>query len=109
MIHIKDASVLGDMLLVPYQQELVEIMKDIATLDSNLVITSPYRPGDPKTHGTNPGRSFDLRITPMSELICDTINGEWEYDKERPSMKCASIHGKAPHIHLKVHANTRRR
>ena len=86
-----------------------EIMQDIATLDGNLVITSPYRPGDPETHGTNPGRSFDLRFTSMSELICETINAEWEYDHARPTMRCASIHGKYPHIHLKVHPNTQRR
>jgi len=109
MIHIKDTAVMGNMLLVPYQIELIEIMQDIATLDGNMVITSPYRPGDPGTHGTNPGRSFDLRFTAKSELICETINTEWEYDHERPSMKCASIHGKNPHIHLKVHPNTKRR
>jgi hypothetical protein len=48
------------------------------------------------------------RITAMSELICETINAEWEYDHTRPTMKCASIHGKNPHIHLKVHPNTKR-
>ena len=115
MIHVKDSDVLAGLLRVPYQNELIEIMSDIVGVCIDIegmdwpVITSPYREGDPGTHGTIPCRSLDLRKTKWSELICESINEEWEYDSKRPAMKCASIHGKILHIHLKVHASTRRR
>lgn len=115
MIHIKDAEIAAAMLRVPFQNEVIEVLSDIDDMGNaieglpGVVITSAYRDGDPGTHGTIPCRSLDLRKTKWSELICDSINEEWEYDYKRPTLKCASIHGEHPHIHLKVHANTKRR
>ena len=73
--------------------------------------TSTYRIGDPGVHGTLPVRGIDLRCRnrKIGEAIAKLINSYWEYDKKRPEKQCALYHGKAPHLHLQVHPNTRRR
>jgi hypothetical protein len=76
-------------------------------------ITSMYRIGDCGVHGTIPLRGIDLRCRDKEngEYVASVINEAWVYDPERPKYKCCVLHGKgaALHLHLQVHANTRRR
>jgi hypothetical protein len=61
-----------------------------------------------------PWRAVDLvgdLFQPQYEALADAINGEWEYDPERPTMGAAlgRPHGTGSHLHLQVHPHTRKR
>jgi hypothetical protein len=75
-----------------------------------LVLTSTYRPGDPRCHGTNPLRAVDLRqhSRAVGVAAADYINYHWDYDARRPRLKCALYHdvGNGPHLHIQVHPST---
>jgi len=75
-------------------------------------ITSIYRINDPGVHGKLPVRGTDIRIRnkEIGEIITDYINKNWQYDINRPNLKCAVIHGEGYnlHIHLQVHTNTKK-
>jgi len=72
--------------------------------------TSSYRPGDKGVHGTSPVRGYDLRMRnlPIGNAITHFINYNWQYDQDRPNLKCAVLHGEGAnmHLHLQVHSNT---
>jgi hypothetical protein len=62
-------------------------------------------------HQTTPIRGIDLRLHNSSRKLADYINSNWQYDHERPKLKCALIHdsGYGLHVHLQVHPNTKRK
>lgn len=98
---------------VPWHDNLVDLVEWISSIigdkDKLPTLTCTYRPGDKKTHGTNPLRSIDLRSRGYNyQLLVDTINRHWQYDKTRPKIKVAIFHdvGRGPHVHLQVHDNT---
>jgi hypothetical protein len=41
-------------------------------------------------------------------MAADEVNAAWQYDPQRPEMKCCLYHdvGKGAHFHLQVHART---
>ena len=73
-------------------------------------MTSLYRPGDKGVHGTIPLRGIDVRVRlpAVGEAIADYINARWQYDSERPAMRCAVLHGMGAnlHLHVQVHPRT---
>ncbi|MBL4838402.1 MAG: hypothetical protein JKY34_12580 [Kordiimonadaceae bacterium] len=75
-------------------------------------ITSLYRIGDKGVHGTLPLRGADLRVRlpAAGEVMADYINARWQYDSERPAMRCAVLHGMGAnlHLHVQVHPRTGR-
>jgi len=75
--------------------------------------TSLFRMGDSGVHGQLPLRGTDLRCRSMllGQVIEDKINSEWQYDKTRPELKCALLHGEGAnlHLHIQVHPNTVRK
>lgn len=74
-------------------------------------ITSQYRIDDPGIHGTLPLRADDLRMRheEVGKAIAKVINTVWIYDRHRPNMLCALLHGTGAdlHLHIQVHPNTR--
>ena len=87
------------------------------------LITSMQRPGDSGVHGTDPCRGLDADVCDCveyvggvlpadAEYVCDWINGVYQYDPERPSMKVAIYGDLDPkgnhwnHIHFQVHDRT---
>lgn len=85
-----------------------------ATFDVEFTITSLYRIGDNGVHGQLPLRGLDLRCRndDLGNDIAFYVNSKWIYDPARTEMKCCMYHaveGGAPHIHLQVHPNTRKR
>lgn len=107
MYLVKDLAVLN---LDPILINLTEWVSNECGL---YLITSAYRPNDPRTHGTMPVRAIDfrLRASEVGPTIEKYINAHWEYDYLRPTMRCAIFHdtGRGPHLHLQSHPNTRRR
>ena len=75
-----------------------------------VTITSLYRIGDSGVHGVMPLRGLDLRMRGKwaGQVMEDIINRSWLYDPERPTKKCAKLHGDGAnlHLHLQVHPNT---
>jgi len=114
MICIKDKSVLNSLLLVEYDETLVEIISWLAgEYPEAVVFTCGYRHGDKGVHGTIPCRAVDIRSWTFKrpDRVCNYVNFEWEYDSDRPEMKVAIYHdaGSGFHIHLQSHPNTRKR
>ena len=74
--------------------------------------TSLYRIGDKGVHGQLPLRGIDLRMRneKVGRVIVDLINEHFQYDYNRPDMKCAILHGEGAnlHIHLQVYTTTRK-
>lgn len=73
-------------------------------------ITSQYRENDTGVHGQIPLRGTDLRMRVYSigKAIESYINSNWQYDIDRPHLKCALLHGKGSnlHLHVQVHPKT---
>lgn len=107
---------------------LIEVIREIAKgwPVSFLWITGAKRPGDRGVHGTDPLRGADARTfgtrpgalaalkqlaQPLAELHADRVNRVFTYDPDRPHLLVvvAKPHGTAPHLHIQVHPNTRRR
>lgn len=88
---------------------LIEWMEE--EIGVEFIATSLYRIGDPGNHGQLPLRAIDLRM--RSQLIGESIerfvNDHWDYDPQRPDMKCVILHGPALHLHVQVSGNTRRK
>lgn len=79
-------------------------------------ITSLYRHGDNGVHGTIPLRGTDLSCPDrhFGNLVSLYINDLWEYDPDRPELKCCIYHesqrGRGDwHLHVQVHPDTRLR
>ena len=74
-------------------------------------ITSLYRIGDKGVHGALPLRGTDLRMRLRSagSDIAAYINNRWQYDSERPAMRCAVLHGMGANLHLHVQVHPRSR
>ena len=111
MILIKNISVLKALLTKKYHPLLIEIVLDIYSVASEIVVTEGYREGG-GVHSTDPCRGIDLRSWIYSagrlEQIQHYINSRWIYDPNRPTMECCIIHdvGQGIHLHLQVHPNT---
>lgn len=65
--------------------------------------------------GVHPAwRAVDVRTRDVppeqATSIGEWINANWQYDPARPKMQCCVYkpHGTGPHLHVQVHANTRR-
>ena len=115
-IEIKDSSVLAGLMLHKFSPALAEIIVWLA--DSHgFVMTESFRParhpGD--VHSTDPVRAVDIRSRcydgGQAARIRDEINAMWQYDSNRPQMRCAIIHdvGNGVHFHIQTHPNTCRR
>lgn len=98
---------------VPWHPLLMDLYRWInkALLIEMPTISDTYRKNDPKTHGTNPLRAFDLQTRGLNydwPLIERTINEYWQYDYMRPDKPCAWYHdaGTGLHLHCQVHPNT---
>ena len=114
MISIKDKSVLFSLMIVEYDEKLIDILSWlIDEYPERIVFTCGYRPGDKGIHGTLPCRAVDLRSWTFSrpERVANYINMVWEYDFKRPDMQVALFHnaGSGLHFHIQCHANTRKR
>lgn len=111
MILIKDIDVLKALLSKNYHSLLIEIVLDIYSVASKIVITEGWREGG-GVHSADPCRGIDLRswIYSSNKLkeIQEYINGRWVYDPERPHMKCLIVHsvGRGVHIHVQSHPST---
>jgi len=115
MIGIKDQYVLRDLLSVPTEETLLDILFWLdLQVPGKVIITSGPRKDDDGVHGTNPSRGIDIRswVFRSPEQVVGMINAEWEYDYERFDKQIAKYHRTetgAFHIHLQSHKNTRRR
>ena len=112
MIRIKDSSILFNLLRVPYDGTLIDILVWLEEqYPGHVVFTSGFRSGDKGVHGTIPCRAVDLRsrIFKKPEEVANYINYHWEYDYKRPEIKVCVYHdsGQGPHFHIQVHPNTR--
>ena len=111
MIVIKDKDTLISV-LCGFDPTLVEIVVWILEEYDRVVITCGYREGDGGVHGTMPCRGIDLRswVYPYPYAVSNKVNDMWEYDPDRPYLKCASVHdsGSGMHLHLQVHKNTKK-
>ena len=111
MILIKNPSVLKSLLSKNYHPLVIEIVLDVLSIASEVVITEGWREGK-GVHSTDPCRGIDLRSWIYSarklKEIQDYINLRWTYDPKRPTMECCVVHdvGKGVHLHLQVHPNT---
>ena len=115
-IEIKNSSVLSGLMLHKFDRMLVEIVCWLAD-NHGLVMTESFRPalhsGD--VHSTDPVRAVDIRSKcydgDHAGKIRDEINAMWQYDSNRPQMRCAIIHdvGNGVHFHIQTHPNTCRR
>ena len=114
MISIKDKSVLASLLMVEYDEALIDIlMWLIDEFPDRIVFTCGYRAGDKGVHGTIPCRAVDLRSWTFRspDRAANYINMVWEYDHKRPEKKVAVFHdsGSGFHFHVQVCSRTRRR
>lgn len=111
MILIKNPSVLKALLTKNYHPLLIEIVLDVYSVASKIVVTEGWREGK-GVHSTDPCRGIDLRSwiyqTPKLKEIQNYINSRWTYDPKRPTMECLIEHdtGKGTHLHCQVHPNT---
>ncbi len=115
-IEIKNNSVLSGLMLHKFDPVLTEIVCWLAGTHG-LVMTESFRPalhpGD--VHSTDPVRAVDIRSKcydgDLAGRIRDEINALWQYDSNRPQMKCAIIHdvGNGIHFHIQSHPNTCKR
>lgn len=108
-----DLLKIGYIEVLNLDKKLEEIVKDVRSKFGLSVVTSCYRPGDRGVHGQMPVRGIDLRCRMVSIGRCIErwVNSRWEYDPQRPHMKCALYHdvGYGIHLHLQSHPNTRKR
>jgi len=114
MISVKDKSVLASLLMVEYDETLIDIlMWLIDEYPERVVFTCGHRASDKGIHGTIPCRAVDLRSWTFRspDRAANYINMVWEYDPKRPEMTVALFHdsGEGPHFHIQSHPNTRRR
>ena len=115
-IEIKNVDVLKALLNLKIDHSLMDIILWVAS-KYGICFTEGWRAarrsGD--VHNTVPLRAVDLRSwfyqPTVAEDIEWNINKIWEYDPNRPDMKCAWIHdsGNGIHFHIQTHPNTRRR
>lgn len=114
MIRIKNTVVLKVLLSKNYHPLLIELILDIYSVVSEVVVTEGWREGG-GVHSTDPCRGIDLRswiYTPDKQKKIESyINSKWTYDPNRPDMKCLILHGDRGqrHIHVQVHPNTVKR
>lgn len=89
---------------------LRSMFRDLEQMHGEQTITSLYRIGDKGVHGQLPLRGIDVRCRdPLNgAAIENSMNAIWQYDPERPGMKCCIFHdvGQGAHIHLQCHPNT---
>ena len=81
------------------------ILTDIEKITGvEFTITSLYRIDDDGVHGTLPLRGTDLRMRsrPFGEVVELYVNSKWKYDSQRPTMKCAILHGDGANLHLHI-------
>lgn len=92
----------------PTLRNILGYVENVTGLE--FTITSLYRIGDNGVHGTLVLRGTDLRMRnrAIGEMVEALINSFWTYDPQRPSKKCALLHGVGPnlHIHIQVSDNT---
>lgn len=91
-----------------------EIATDLeSVVGMELTVTSLRRDGDSGVHGTIPTRAVDVRCwdEQLGLRLAQIVNNRWEYDSDRPTMRCATYHdsGGGAHLHLQSHPNTHRR
>ena len=114
MILIKNMSVLKALLAKGYHPLLIELVLDIYSVASEIVITEGWRENG-GVHSTDPCRGIDLRSWIYSaqrlKEIQEYINSKWIYDPKRPTMECIILHdvGNGQHLHCQVHPNTVKR
>ncbi len=114
MINYKDDDVLVGV-LVGWHPMLIEIYAWIySKYGDKVIITCAHEARDyDSTHDVDPLRAIDIRswIFNNPQAIENVINDCWIYDPERPEMQVAKYHdtGRGKHIHIQVHANTRKR
>lgn len=115
-ITIKNTNVLEAILMVPYDPKLIEVMSWLFSNETSGVITEGYRKKrhNNDLHGIIPVRAIDIRswCYKYPGNVVTSINNEWSYDDTRPNKKVALYHtakGGAPHIHIQVHPNTKRK
>ena len=114
-IVIKDINVLRGLMERNFHPLLINIILSVAE-KHGVFITESYRDkrhmGD--LHGVNPVRAIDIRWWAYTEILANRIakeiNRTWEYDPDRPFLKCAVIHdaGSGVHFHIQVSNKTRR-
>jgi hypothetical protein len=110
MITIKNKQVLSELLMVPYDTHLIDIMMWFLSYYSAQTITSGYRPEDKTSvHSTIPCRGIDIRssIYPDPQAIADHINAIWSYDDRRPGKPVCIYHDH--HLHIQTSYRTIRR
>lgn len=116
MISFKKFHMLTKLLEVGWHPNIFELLGWLDEEVLSIVVTSTYRPydsaqSDSGVHSTIPLRGTDIRsyIYKDAQELVDKINKKFEYDPDRPDMKCAVLHdtGRGIHIHLQVHDNTR--
>ena len=115
-IEIKNSQVLAGLMGHEFHPVLIEIIIWLAC-QYGLVMTESFRvarhSGD--VHSTDPVRAVDIRSRcydgNLAGKIRDEINDKWQYDPNRPRMRCALIHdvGLGVHFHIQVHPNTTER
>ena len=114
-IKIATHKELTALMKVPYHSKMVALSIWIFYRYSKPIITSAYRENkvhenDTGIHMLIPCRAIDWTFGPLAnmEKIENDINNYWEYDPQRPQMKCAICHdiGLGGHIHTQVHPDT---
>lgn len=114
MICYKNELVEYRAITIPRHPILVELLQWWHDKHPNkTIITETWRPalhpGD--VHSVKPYRAIDLRSWVFSapETVAKMVNDAWQYDPERPRMKCCIYHsyrGGGKHFHLQVHPRT---
>ena len=112
MIRIKDIDTLDGMLIHATHPILIALLKWTVVRYSDTVFTCGWEQRKlPSVHSMIPLRGMDIRsrIYDDPQSVADDINAHWEYDHERPEMRCAIYHdtGRGPHIHLQVSDHTK--
>jgi len=106
-ITIKNHKVLMEVLAAPYHSKLIHLLVWVCVRHDPMIITSGYRgPKGKSVHNTKPCRGVDIRswVYENPQAVVDDINDAFQYDPERPHMRCAILHdtGSGNHIHLQV-------
>jgi len=110
-IGYKNLDVLVCMFEKAWHHNLIYIVCDLCARYSKITVTSAYRSGDSKCHGTIPLRAIDIRSTHYDNPreIVEYLNSHYKYDPKRKDVySVAKMHdtGKGMHIHIQVHDNT---
>ena len=114
-IQIKDTKVLEGLIERNISPLLMNILFWVAQT-YGVMVTESYREKKHMNdlHGVLPMRAIDIRSWDYPDgkdrEIYNKINTMWQYDHERPKMKCCVWHdsGQGEHFHLQVGYNTRR-